>query len=241
METINQAVKPKEMMFPFMNFRKIQGTNAIYRSGYVGNHSLEYFHDLSDMGVNTLIDFRSHDETASSRLVFAIQASPVSYVHLPIEGYEGEFKHLLSPSVHDYITYYLRIMVAGAESFGKFLNYLLQNDGSGVVFGCYAGKDRTGIAALLLHHLLGSTDEVIRTDFLETNSQIILYGHLFEQNWMKRGITREEYLDRITLDGLFYQFLNTAITERFGSFKQYITDILGFSINQQQVLISKMI
>lgn len=241
MKTIDQAVKSGEMIFPFMNFRKIQGTNAIYRTGYAGNHSSEYFYDLSDMGVNTLIDFRSHDEIANSRLVLVMRDSPVSYLHLPIEGYEGEFKHLLSPSIHDYIAYYLRIMITGVESFGAFLNYLLQNDGNGVLFGCYAGKDRTGIAALLLHHLLGSTEEVIRTDFLETNPQIMLYGHLFEQNWMKRGITREEYLDRITLDGSFYQFLNTAVVERFGSFKQYITDILGFSINQQQALISKMI
>lgn len=240
MKTINQAVKHKEMIFPFMNFRKIQGTNAIYRSGYVGNHSSECFYDLSDMGVNTLIDFRSKEEIACSKLVFGIQNSPINYLHLPIEGYEGEFKQLLSPTIYDYTTYYLRIMMTGVESFRAFLNYLLQNDG-GVLFGCYAGKDRTGIAAFLLHHLLGSTDEIISSDFLETNPQIMLYGHLFEQNWLKRGITQEEYFDRIKLDDSFYYFLNTAVVERFGSFKHYITNVLGFSSNQQQIIISKII
>ena len=38
--------------------------------------------------------------------------------------------------------------------FGQYLRTLADRDGASLVH-CFAGKDRTGIAAALLHHILG--------------------------------------------------------------------------------------
>lgn len=52
--------------------------------------------------------------------------------------------------------------------FGRYLNALADNDGASLVH-CFAGKDRTGIAATLLLHILGASEEDQREEFLLTN------------------------------------------------------------------------
>lgn len=52
--------------------------------------------------------------------------------------------------------------------FGRYLNALADRDGATLVH-CFAGKDRTGIAATLLLHILGVSEEDQRDEFLLTN------------------------------------------------------------------------
>jgi protein tyrosine/serine phosphatase len=52
--------------------------------------------------------------------------------------------------------------------FGQYLRALAERDGASLVH-CFAGKDRTGIAAALLHHILGVSRADMLTEFLRTN------------------------------------------------------------------------
>ncbi len=52
--------------------------------------------------------------------------------------------------------------------FGRYLRALAEHDGASLVH-CFAGKDRTGIAATLLLHILGVSEEDQREEFLLTN------------------------------------------------------------------------
>ncbi|WP_120715915.1 tyrosine-protein phosphatase [Tsuneonella amylolytica] len=52
--------------------------------------------------------------------------------------------------------------------FGRYLNALADREGASLVH-CFAGKDRTGIAATLLLHILGVSEEDQRDEFLLTN------------------------------------------------------------------------
>ena len=51
---------------------------------------------------------------------------------------------------------------------GRFLRALAERDGASLVH-CFAGKDRTGIAATLLLHILGVSERDQMTEFLRTN------------------------------------------------------------------------
>ena len=53
--------------------------------------------------------------------------------------------------------------------FGQYLRALATRDGASLVH-CFAGKDRTGIAAALLHHILGVSRADMLTEFLHTNA-----------------------------------------------------------------------
>lgn len=58
--------------------------------------------------------------------------------------------------------------------FGRYLNALTDRDGASLVH-CFAGKDRTGIAAMLLLHILGASEDDQYGEFLLTNSSPTLH------------------------------------------------------------------
>ncbi len=53
--------------------------------------------------------------------------------------------------------------------FARYLRILAERDGASLVH-CFAGKDRTGIAATLLLHILGVSERDQMTEFLRTNT-----------------------------------------------------------------------
>lgn len=58
---------------------------------------------------------------------------------------------------------------AAQDMLGRYLRVLAERDGASLVH-CFAGKDRTGIAATLLLHILGVSERDQMTEFLRTNS-----------------------------------------------------------------------
>lgn len=59
--------------------------------------------------------------------------------------------------------------LAMSEMFGRYLRVLDERDGASLVH-CFAGKDRTGVAATLLLHILGVSREDQLAEFLLTNA-----------------------------------------------------------------------
>lgn len=57
---------------------------------------------------------------------------------------------------------------AAQDMLGRYLRVLADRDGASLVH-CFAGKDRTGVAATLLLHLLGVNERDQMTEFLRTN------------------------------------------------------------------------
>lgn len=67
---------------------------------------------------------------------------------------------------------------AAQDMLGRYLRVLAERDGASLVH-CFAGKDRTGIAATLLLHILGVSEGDQMTEFLRTNAAptyAVLYG-----------------------------------------------------------------
>ncbi|MGX7952235.1 tyrosine-protein phosphatase [Tsuneonella sp. HG249] len=58
--------------------------------------------------------------------------------------------------------------------FGRYLRALAERQGASLVH-CFAGKDRTGIAATLLLHILGVSEDDQREEFLLTNKSPTLH------------------------------------------------------------------
>lgn len=58
--------------------------------------------------------------------------------------------------------------VAMISMFGQYLRLLAERDGPSLVH-CFAGKDRTGVAAMLMLHVLGVSRENQMAEFLRTN------------------------------------------------------------------------
>src|SRR5690606_24709795 len=57
-----------------------------------------------------------------------------------------------------------------APLIGRFLHLIGDDDNLPVLFHCTAGKDRTGMAAMILLSLLGVPDDVIAADYSLSNT-----------------------------------------------------------------------
>lgn len=57
------------------------------------------------------------------------------------------------------------------EGYRKYIEEYLMLEEGALIFHCFAGKDRTGVAAAIILTLLGADEESIFTDYLATNQQ----------------------------------------------------------------------
>jgi len=184
-------------------------------------------------GVTEVIDLRTDAELQRAPNPCADNAGP-TYHHLP----------LIDDSM----------MVGLGEASGMFERYLWMLDGrpeafrpifetvaaaeGGVVFHCFAGKDRTGLVAALLLSVAGVPDGAIAADFAETDAQLALRY----QEWLaaaapeRRSEMREELScppDRIlgVLDHL---------NHRWGGVQGYMEAAVGLSPESIDQLSAKL-
>ena len=118
-------------------------------------------------GVTTVIDLRTEAELLRAPNPCADNAGPV-YRHLPLiddsmmvglDEASGMFER------------YLWMLDGRPEAFRAIFETVASADG-GVVFHCFAGKDRTGLVAAMLLSAAGVSDDAIAADFAETDAQL---------------------------------------------------------------------
>ena len=128
----------------------------------------------------------------------------------------------------------------GITAYDTLLHGLLNVDeGGAVLWHCTQGKDRTGIAAILIEYCLGVSMENIRKDYLATNLTV--------KGWMEH---MARTLGRVNLALGFdkaveaYAYANTCyfdyvmkiFNDIFGGLDAYIEKTLHFSQGEQQQL-----
>jgi protein-tyrosine phosphatase len=120
-------------------------------------------------GVTTVIDLRTDDELQRAPNPCADNAGP-AYRHLPLiddsmmvglDEASGMFER------------YLWMLDGRPEAFRAIFDAVAAADG-GVVFHCFAGKDRTGLVAAMLLSVSGVSDDTIAADFAETDAQLAI-------------------------------------------------------------------
>ncbi len=130
------------------------------------------------------------------------------------------------------------------DIFTQYFNALDANDGGSLVH-CFAGKDRTGIAASLLLHTLGVHHDDIVTEFLLTNdapTRAILERQSLPRMEAHYGRIDPEALHNLM--GVLPEYLDTYIakvTEDHGSLDAYLAAILGVDGPRKARLQAKLV
>jgi len=128
--------------------------------------------------------------------------------------------------------------------FREYFNALDANEGGSLVH-CFAGKDRTGIAASLLLHVLGVHHDDIVTEFLLTNeapTRAILERQSLPRMEAHYGAIEPEALHNLM--GVLPEYLDTYIakvTQDHGSLDAYLATILGVDEDRKQRLRAKLV
>lgn len=171
-------------------FGKTIKCKKLLRSGklyYATNNDIEKLEN--EYQLRKIIDFRNNHEMKKTP---DPMIHDVQYVHIPIleEHYistaNSKDKNIHAPDI-DYLKHIIEEMNFDVESFSireypkmlsdtysrnqfkKFLEELLKETKGAILYHCSAGKDRVGIATLLLLGILGVSKEDIIKDYCETN------------------------------------------------------------------------
>ncbi|WP_375289350.1 tyrosine-protein phosphatase [Qipengyuania sp.] len=131
------------------------------------------------------------------------------------------------------------------DMFARYLGILAERDGASLVH-CFAGKDRTGIAATLLLHILGVSPQDQMAEFLRTNSAPTLavlrdqsvpgieqrLGRKLDESAIRALLeVHEDYLTR------FHQ----TVREGHGSLDAWLEDRIGVDDTLRQRLRDRLV
>ena len=212
------------------NFRELGGYKTkdgrtvkkgmLYRSGGLAFMDERELNAIKKMGIRSVLDFRSLVEQ-------------VAYPDPPIDGATNYHLDAMTDNDGNSVDYSPWEMILKAlkepgwnkiESFGKRIYGLVAFDNKAyhkmfrlmlegrtpMLFHCTQGKDRTGIAAILILLLLGVDEETILDDFMLTNR--------YRQALIKEHMSKHRVLARISRNAHAFLFIKEGVNRKFGQF-----------------------
>ena len=228
-------------------------TGVLFRSGQHMEASDEDLALIEALDIRTVIDLRG----VSEREGFPCRRHPNFAAQVvahdgetsnspPHEGGGGQVDMTAQKARERMLAVYTRMPVNPAmiSMFTRYFNALDENDGGSLVH-CFAGKDRTGIAAALLLHVLGVHHDDIVDEFLLTNDAPT--RHILERQSLPRmeahyGTIEPEALHNLM--GVLPEYIDTyfaEITRDHGSVDAYLATRLGVDDARKARLRAKLV
>jgi protein-tyrosine phosphatase len=162
---------------PFNNFRDLGGIRTthgpIARGRLFRTAHLSYLDEAlateltSAHGVRTYLDFRTDDEIARDGVPKPLVACGVRWERRPFNIADDVFWSCRVPSPSDWSSLYTRAFERFRPHFADIVGTVSRAP-TPLVFGCWAGKDRTGMVAAVLLSLLGVSEAAIVDDYART-------------------------------------------------------------------------
>ena len=168
-----------------LNFRDLGGYitsedkqikwGQVFRSGHLSNSNLFDQEKLKGLGIKTIIDFRSEEDRKAHPYFINIRK-----INIPIES--GDFSNSKNELINKNFTRsetilymqksYRDIVESNTAKYAEMFDVLLDNNNYPILISSHLGKDRVGIAAALLLHVLGVPEYNIEEDYLASNKYI---------------------------------------------------------------------
>lgn len=213
----------------------------LLRSGSMGHLHSEGGQMLEDYGVIFDIDLRSDSEvqTRPDRI-----PRQISYQHLSVYPFvdqqkKGLFKRLGqklrgSQSVEEQMADTYCQMLTDSHANGTYqqlFDILLSNDrpNESVVFHCTAGKDRTGVAAMMIEGALGVPEATIREDYLLTNLVLEAPDQMAHADLRHGANQFVNQMNAHQAETSNYDAVRDLIANEYGGWANYLTDQLRLS------------
>jgi protein-tyrosine phosphatase len=187
---------------------------------------------IADLGIKLVVDFRVDREVdeSPSRLP---DHPELRRQRLPIGGDEVEGRSVLDTiKAGDLKTYtvdemaigYERLLEEAALNFGEVIIHAADTANHPMVFHCTAGKDRTGLMAMLLLGALGLSDDDIVLDYeltthYRSNKRLAILGPELE----RAGVDIEAVRPFLTAQAPVMAATIAALKARYGSIEGYLT------------------
>ncbi|UQZ33401.1 protein-tyrosine-phosphatase [Paenibacillus sp. PK3_47] len=123
---------------------------------------------LLGRGIRTVIDLRHGDELLQKRNVFA-DSGDVAYYNVSLINPATT----MAANIRSLGDMYKNMLDECGPQLSRVFELIAQAEGTGVLFHCAAGKDRTGVVAALLLDLAGVPVPNIAADYAETETNLL--------------------------------------------------------------------
>jgi protein-tyrosine phosphatase len=136
----------------------------IVRADSLARLSAEGWEALIRHGVRTVVDLRNEDERSGDD---APRPATLRTIELPVDGSSDRGFWSTRDSGPQFGTplYYRAHLQRKPELSAAVIAAIARAEPGGVVFHCVGGRDRSGMIAMLLLHLVGVSPEVIAADY----------------------------------------------------------------------------
>lgn len=182
-----------------INFRPVcpKASVPLFRTGsphyWDEEDVIQFRHNL---GITYYYDLRTEYEQSRCRYCVEIKSNtPIKHVSAPIDLTGDLFFDNVNASALDYANFYLRMLphaIKVADLIFAHAQKLIK--GEKILFGCAAGKDRTGLVAMILLKKYGINDAMIIEDYMESSFAEKHTLKYFYNEWLKDKISPEEFV-----------------------------------------------
>ena len=248
-----------------LNFRDLGGLECedgrkvkeglFYRGVQLDRFNKEELEEFRKLKMKTIMDLRSKQEIEKTPDPYIDGANVIEHSGLVVKGCEDidwspAGMRKIGGAAQDQLNqirgYYKKIAIKN-EAF-RLMMKEVEEGNLPLYFHCMTGKDRTGVAAIVLLLALGVKEEEIRKDYLASNiyRKDILKESLASVAEEAKGHPELAHLVQIQ-DGVSEEIFDTVISsiyENYGNVENYLYEDYGLDrekINalQQKYLISK--
>lgn len=125
------------------------------------------------------------------------------------------------------------------NSYRKLIDLLLLQKEGALLFHCFAGKDRTGLAAAIILTILGVAKEDIFWDYLKTNEQRKEENSILLKELKEKGFSEERCKiaeTALTVKAEYLEAAYLAAEKHYGSFSEFISKALKVTKEEEKEL-----
>lgn len=207
--------------------------HKLVRAAYLSDLSAQDQQLLFDYGIQTVIDLRSDAEIIRypDRYLRGTNYLRVPVLNENLTNSMTKIADLSQNAKSEYgikqmlEVYNLLVTQEQAQQAYRDIFTILAESNGGVLIHCATGKDRTGVAVILLLKVLGIPNSVIKDDYLMTNrfSALHINNRLNEAKCDgANGKMLKTIFNLSTVNAQYYDKITSTIGNEFGDFSNYI-------------------
>nr|AEH57248.1 putative tyrosine/serine phosphatase NikL-like protein [Prochloron didemni P3-Solomon] len=204
-------------------------TGQVFRSGSLSKVNLEDTRWICNTKLfRTYIDLRTPKELLRDGKPDLLIANGINWLSIPMDSRES-FKLITKqkkPKPSDYLDCYCQMLKLVSLPLRTLLELIADGSGLPIVFGCTAGKDRTGIIAALLLSALNIPERYICADYALSTRCLRQNLEWFRPHWENKGISAIEYARRLEARPATMSGFLLSCKKSYGSMKN-LFDSLG--------------
>ena len=205
-------------------------SGLLFRSSALAFFDEEELEPVRNLGIRTILDFRA---------LKGIQKDPDPQLEGAVDDLNspGELASLIfdedqaGNAIDVLVSSYTASLAFSNESYKFMFDCLLAGEAP-MLFHCSNGKDRTGVAAMLILLALGIPEEIVKEDYMQSNlNRQPEIDELMERFKLLTGRLGNARSFFTMVGGVLPQsadMLLSEILERYGTFENYMEKEYGF-------------